>query len=64
MLTKEKRFYSVNEVCEVLSISRATFYRIINEKELRTIKIGCRKVVRQDDLKKYIGGDIEKIGSN
>jgi excisionase family DNA binding protein len=50
-----KLTYSVAETCEALSISRPTFYRLINAGELHALKIGSRTVVRADELERFLG---------
>ena len=45
---------TVNRTCEILAISRVTFYRLIRRGELKIIKVGDRTRVNPDDLRRYI----------
>lgn len=42
---------TVPEVCDALRISKWSLYRLINERRLRTVRIGARRLVTRDDLK-------------
>jgi excisionase family DNA binding protein len=50
-----KLAYSIAEVCEALTISRPTFYRLVRDGELRAIKIAGRTVVTADELDRFLG---------
>lgn len=45
---------TVNEVCEILKVSRATVYRIIKENDLKAIKVRKTLRVRFCDLEEYL----------
>ena len=46
ILKEEKRLaLSIVEAARVCGLSRATLYRLINQKKLATIKIGSRRLV-------------------
>ncbi len=49
-----KLIYTVNETCELLNISRGSLYALINERKLRSIKIGGRRMIASEDLLLYI----------
>lgn len=50
----DKLVYSVNEAAELLSIGRTLAYSLIRSGELRTLKIGHRRLVARADLDDYI----------
>lgn len=45
---------STQEVCEVLGITRLTFYRLVEDGELRAKKIGRGHKVLKEDLLRYL----------
>lgn len=47
---KSKEYLTINETCELLSVSRWTIWRAIKNKELKAGKIGRRRLVRHSDL--------------
>jgi excisionase family DNA binding protein len=50
----DKLLVSVNEASEMLSISRVTFYKLINAGAVETVKSGHRTLVPVDALKAYV----------
>jgi len=46
--------YSIIQLMEVLHVSRQTIYDEINSGRLKTFKIGRRRFVSDDALRKYI----------
>jgi excisionase family DNA binding protein len=50
----EKLAYSVNEVCQSLSLSRTTVYEFIAKKRLRSFKVGAKTLIPADSLRKLI----------
>jgi len=45
ILTHEKLVYTIDEATELLSLSRAQLYRLIDSEELPTVKVGkCRRI--------------------
>jgi len=46
--------YSINQLMEVLHVSRQTVYDEINSGRLKTFRIGRRRFVSDDALRKYI----------
>jgi len=46
--------YTIAEVCEALTISRPTFYRLVRDGELHAIKIAGRTVVTADELARFL----------
>ena len=51
------------EVAELLNISRAFAYQLMNRGELKTVAIGGVRRVRPEDLRRYIEENIQ-ISSN
>ncbi|GGI38123.1 hypothetical protein GCM10010988_17420 [Cnuibacter physcomitrellae] len=49
-LATQKIFYRINEACELLSVSRSTFYRLVTAGHLQVVYIGVSPRVRHDDL--------------
>ncbi|SDI89824.1 DNA binding domain-containing protein, excisionase family [Frankineae bacterium MT45] len=41
---------TVPEACAQLRISRWMFYRLVQARQLRTVKIGSRRLVRPEDV--------------
>ncbi len=49
-----ERLYSLKEVAEVLSLSYATVYRMVNDGTLPSTKVGGSIRVTQECLRKFI----------
>jgi excisionase family DNA binding protein len=45
---------NVAEVCSRLRISKWTLYRLIQAQELKTVKIGSRRLIRAQSLEAFI----------
>jgi len=50
LLSLDQPLYSIDETVALLRISRRTLYRHIQAKDLATVKLGRRTVIRRDDL--------------
>ena len=48
------KLLSINEVCEQLGIGHASVYQLINQKQLKTVKIGARRLVSPKALQEFI----------
>ena len=46
---------TVPEACDALRISKWSLYRLIQDRKLKTIKIGTRRLIAHDDLKILVG---------
>jgi excisionase family DNA binding protein len=44
--------YSLDEAARSISLSRRALYRLIDSGELKTIKLGSRRVVPRDELER------------
>lgn len=49
-----EKLLKANEVAEILNISRALAYKLMNQGEIVTVKIGTARRVRPQDLQAYI----------
>ena len=45
---------TVSETAEALRLSRATVYRLFRKRKLRSVRIGCRRLVRVTELERII----------
>lgn len=49
------KLYTITEVCEILQVSRAMVYQLINSGELKSIRLGeATQRIHEDDLNSYI----------
>jgi len=51
---KAKDFLNINEVCKLIGISRRTVYRLIEQGELKKIKIGSRTLIKRSILNRFL----------
>lgn len=54
-LPSDRLAYSVPDVCRLLGIAPATLYRIIARGQLRSVRMGGRRLILRDDLHTYLG---------
>jgi excisionase family DNA binding protein len=47
---------TVRQTCQLLTVSRETFYRLIRSGELASRKIGRRRVVTKSALREFLDG--------
>ncbi len=52
--SKLSRLLSIKEVIEILSIGRATLYRMIDAGEIKAYKIGKGVRFKQEEIEEYI----------
>jgi excisionase family DNA binding protein len=45
---------SVPQACERLSISRMTLYRLLRRDQIKTVKIGRRRLVSATELNRFV----------
>ncbi|WP_120003356.1 helix-turn-helix domain-containing protein [Nesterenkonia muleiensis] len=50
----EPRLYTVAEVAHLLHLSQWTIAKLIREQEIRSVKIGARRLIAQEDLEDYV----------
>lgn len=60
MSQPEKLLYSVNELCQVLSICRDTVYELFKRKEFDKVKIGSHTYVKVEQVRAFIERSIER----
>ena len=48
------KLYSINEVCEILQLTRRTIYTYIKEGRLKAVKIGKYWRVTKENLQEFI----------
>ncbi len=51
------KYYSINEVAEMLSLSRPTIYKLVNNQTLKSIRIHGQLRINHLDLMKFISKD-------
>src|SRR5262249_12405391 len=44
----------ITEACERINLSRSKFYELLNKREIQSIKIGRRRLVRVADLDRWL----------
>ncbi len=60
MENDKDRLLTVEEVLDILRISRMTLYRIVNSGELKRLKIGSRTFFRRRDVERFIESKVVK----
>jgi excisionase family DNA binding protein len=50
----EARLLTVNEVADLLRVSRMTVYRLIKEGQLAALRVGRNYRLREDDVDEYL----------
>jgi excisionase family DNA binding protein len=60
--TTHTRFLTVAEVAAVLRVSTMTVYRLINAGQLPAVRIGRSFRLREEDLDRYVTGQLTKAG--
>ncbi|MFI2744185.1 helix-turn-helix transcriptional regulator [Zhouia sp. PK063] len=53
-LLSSKEFLSIQDTCELLSVSRWTIWRRIKNNEIKFIKIGSRIIIPRKELNNYL----------
>jgi len=48
------RLLTVNEVADLLRVSRMTVYRLIKEGQLKALRVGRSYRLREDDVDEYL----------
>jgi len=46
--------FTINEICDILKVTRATVYAMINRGEIKTVIVGKRKRITEEELKRYL----------
>lgn len=53
-MTMPKRAHSIQEVADTLGINRVTVYRLLERGELKSIKVGRRRLILAEELERYL----------
>ena len=53
---RDRLLYSVNEAMELLNLGRSVIYELIRSGQLRTVKVGRRRLVPARALDDYVDG--------
>jgi excisionase family DNA binding protein len=53
---QERRALSIREAAQACGLSRATIYRLIEQKKLATLKVGSRRLVRPEAIDALLAG--------
>jgi excisionase family DNA binding protein len=49
-----EKLYTVKETCEILRVSRAKLYLLINDGSLRPVKIDKKTVFKESELQRFM----------
>jgi len=50
-----KILYSINEISDLMGITRTTVYKYVREGKMRGVKVGVSTYVTKDDVDEYLG---------
>ena len=53
-----QKLLNIDQVCETLGIGQFSVYKLINQRRLKSVKIGARRLVSYHALQKFIA-DLE-----
>ncbi len=59
----EDLVYSLNEAANLLRIGRTSLYELLAAEELRSIKIGSRRLVAREDIEAFIASRRSDYGA-
>jgi excisionase family DNA binding protein len=59
-MIRRRLLLTVAEACEVLRISRWTFYQLVRQRQLPTVKIGSRRLVPSAAIGEFISRRIQE----
>lgn len=52
-----EQYYKVSEVIKLLSISKRTFYRWLEDDKIKIVKINGSTRIAESELKRLVGGE-------
>lgn len=55
---EEKRYYTVDEVAEILGINRVTVYGLIKKQEFHSVNIGGKYRISKKGFDAWFDGDV------
>lgn len=50
----EKLAWQVNEFCQAVGISRTSFYQLLKNKQLKTIRVGRRRLIPDQEARRFL----------
>ncbi len=50
----ERLTWPVKEFCKATGISNSLFYELVKQNKIRTIKVGCRRLVPNDEVTRIL----------
>ena len=53
---EKRRAYSIPEAAHLCGVSRSTVYRLLAQKKITSIKIGTRRLIRDDQINALLAG--------
>ena len=59
---REARFVTVNEVAQLMRVSKMTVYRMINQGNLPAVRIGRGYRIREEDVHTYLESRYTEAG--
>ncbi|MGH2692722.1 MAG: helix-turn-helix domain-containing protein [Actinomycetota bacterium] len=59
---REAQFATVNEVAQLLRVSKMTVYRLINQGDLPAVRIGRGFRIREEDVHRYLESRYTEAG--
>lgn len=59
---REAQFSTVNEVAQLMRVSKMTVYRLINQGDLPAVRIGRGYRIREEDVHRYLESRYTEAG--
>ncbi len=59
---REAQFSTVNEVAQLMRVSKMTVYRLINQGDLPAVRIGRGFRIREEDVHRYLESRYTEAG--
>jgi excisionase family DNA binding protein len=59
---REAHFATVNEVAQLMRVSKMTVYRLINQGDLPAVRIGRGFRIREEDVHRYLESRYTEAG--
>jgi excisionase family DNA binding protein len=59
---REARFVTVNEVAQLMRVSKMTVYRLITQGDLPAVRIGRGYRIREEDVHRYLDSRYTEAG--
>jgi excisionase family DNA binding protein len=59
---REARFVTVNEVAQLMRVSKMTVYRLITQGDLPAVRIGRAYRIREEDVHRYLDSRYTEAG--